>query len=192
MGDSGPVTTPGFATPSPTMHVSFLEALAEYHEERRHRELDAALLADPAEFEGYVAALLAEASVPGSLARYLEVVHGAVELDPPGYEYVPQTVLWWAAGTQYLGRLAIRHRLTPQLRRAGGNIGYEVRPSARGRGHASAMLAAALPLAAELGVNPALVDCEVENEASRRVIEKCGGRLQRYEGATLYFLVATR
>jgi predicted acetyltransferase len=192
MGESGPVAPPRLVPPSPAMRVSFLEALSEYHDEGRHRELNAALLADPEEFPRYVAALRAEAGEPGALVRYLEEIHGAAELDPPGYEYVPQTVLWWAAGTRYLGRLAIRHRLTPQLCRAGGNIGYEVRPSARGRGHASAMLAAALPLAAELGVNPALMDCEVDNEASRRVIEKCGGRLQRYEGATLYYVVATR
>ena len=91
---------------------------------------------------------------------------------------MPQTVLWWAAGDEYLGRLAIRHRLTPDLRVEGGNIGYEVRPGARRRGHATAMLAAALPLAAALGIDPAHVDCDADNLASRRVIEKNGGRLR--------------
>ncbi len=192
MGKAGPNAKPRFAPPSLALRASFLAALAEYHDEGRHLELDAALLAEPDEFGRYVAALLAEAGEPGSLVRYLERSHGAPDLDPPGYERVPQTVLWWVDGDEYLGRVAIRHRLTPNLRRRGGNIGYEVRPSARGRGHASAMLAAALPLAAALGVNPALIDCDVENEASRRVIEKCGGRVQRYEGGTLYYTVATR
>jgi len=54
------------------------------------------------------------------------------------------------------------------------------------------MLAAALPLAAALGIDPVRVDCDVDNTASRRVIEKNGGRLEREEGGSLYFLVPTR
>ena len=41
------------------------------------------------------------------------------------------------------------------------------------------MLAAALPLAAALGIDPARVDCDADNVASRRVIEKNGGVLRR-------------
>ena len=105
---------------------------------------------------------------------------------------MPQTVLWWAAGGEYLGRINIRHRLNEGLLVRGGHIGYEVRPSARGRGHATAMLAAALPLAAALGIDPAHVDCDADNVASRRVIEKNGGRLEREEDGSLYYLVPTR
>jgi predicted acetyltransferase len=59
---------------------------------------------------------------------------------------VPCTTLWWVDGPAHLGRIAIRHRLTPWLREVAGHIGYDVRPSARRRGHATAMLAAALPV----------------------------------------------
>ena len=100
-------------------------------------------------------------------------------------------MLWWAAGDEYLGRLSIRHRLTPHLLVEGGNIGFEVRPGARRRGHATAMLAAALPLAAALGVDPARVDCEAGNVASRRVIEANGGVLDGERGGNLYFWVPT-
>ncbi|NUR93235.1 MAG: GNAT family N-acetyltransferase, partial [Nonomuraea sp.] len=93
----------------------------------------------------------------------------------PGH--VPSTTLWWAYGEQFLGRLAIRHRLTPQLEQLGGHIGYDVRPTARRRGHATAMLAAALPIARSLGITRALVMCDLTNEPSRRIIEKSGGRL---------------
>jgi hypothetical protein len=42
--------------------------------------------------------------------------------------FVPMTTLWWVDGERFLGRLAIRHRLTPALEKAGGHIGYDVRP----------------------------------------------------------------
>jgi predicted acetyltransferase len=113
-----------------------------------------------------------------------------VETWPDGY--VPQTWLWWVAGDEFLGRLSIRHRLTPHLLVEGGNIGYEVRPSARGMGHATAMLAAALPLATALGIELAHLDLDDDNVASRRVIEKNGGTLERREGSCLYYLVPTR
>ena len=45
---------------------------------------------------------------------------------------VPDTELWWVEGDEFLGRIAVRHRLTPALRERGGHIGYDVRPSARG------------------------------------------------------------
>ncbi|WP_208903973.1 GNAT family N-acetyltransferase [Streptomyces incarnatus] len=90
--------------------------------------------------------------------------------------FVPMTTLWWAEGDQMLGRLAVRHRLTPAFEKAGGHIGYDVRPSARGQGHATAMLAAALPIARSLGITQALLTVDETDIASRRVIETNGGR----------------
>ncbi|MFD8702811.1 GNAT family N-acetyltransferase [Kitasatospora sp. NPDC059648] len=90
-----------------------------------------------------------------------------------------------------MGRLAIRHRLTPKLERVGGHIGYDVRPGARRRGHATAMLAAALPVAAALGVSKALLTCDETNTASRRVIEAHGGLLVAADGRKLRYLVPT-
>jgi len=143
-----------------------------------------------------VAALRADESAPGEPDRYVERLTGRLPPDvpPSGYPggYVPQTILWWVEGDEYVGRVAIRHWLTDGLRRHGGHIGYEVRPSARRQGHATAMLAAALPIAAALDIDPAHVDCSAANVASRRVIEKNGGRLQRLEAGSLFFLVPTR
>jgi RimJ/RimL family protein N-acetyltransferase len=57
-----------------------------------------------------------------------------------------------------------------------GHIGYDVRPNARRQGHATAMLAAALPVANALGIDGAVLTCDETNIASRRVIEAYGGR----------------
>jgi predicted acetyltransferase len=182
---------PRLVSPAARYRASFLDALREYQAEGAHAELDGGLLADPAEFARYVAAVLADVEKPGEASRYVADL-SALERDEPPGGYVPQTTLWWAAGDEYLGRVAIRHRLTDHLLREGGHIGYEVRPSARRRGHARDMLAPALPLAAALGIDPAHVDCDAGNVASRRVIEKNGGCLDRQAEGNLYFLVPTR
>ena len=109
-------------------------------------------------------------------AAYVDTVVRDREEDAPRRPtWVPCTTLWWVDGSTYLGRIAIRHRLTPSLREVGGHIGYDVRRSARRQGHATAMLAAALPVAAALGIDPALVTCDDTNVASRKVIEHNGG-----------------
>jgi len=181
---------PHFAPPSVDFQASFLAALAEYHAEGWRLELPAGRLADPDEFARYVAALRADVEAPGAAVRFVAALTGsAAETWPDGY--VPQSTFWWVAGPEYLGRLALRHRLTPHLLVEGGNIGYEVRPSARGHGHATAMLAAALPLASALGIELAHLDLDEDNAASRRVIEKNGGRLERREAGCLYYVVPT-
>jgi predicted acetyltransferase len=129
---------------------------------------------------------------PEGFARYVRDLRAEAEEDtprPPGF--VPATTLWWVDGAEYLGRLAIRHRLTPKLIDGGGHIGYDVRPTARRRGHATAMLRAALPIAAGLGIDRALVTCDVDNAGSRKVIETCGGEFEDQRGGKLRFWVPT-
>lgn len=77
-----------------------------------------------------------------------------------------------------VGSIRLRHRLTEELRDAGGHVGYDVRPSQRGRGHASRMVRAVLAEARKLGLRRVLLTCEKRNKASARVIGKCGGALE--------------
>jgi predicted acetyltransferase len=114
-----------------------------------------------------------------------------VEETPRPLGYVPATELWWAEADEFLGRIGIRHRLTPQLLEMGGHIGYDVRPWARRRGHATAMLRAALDIAHEMGIERALVTCDVDNIASRTVIERNGGVLEDERVGKLRFWVPT-
>jgi predicted acetyltransferase len=162
--------------PALAVRASFVAAIREFQAEGRYAQLDAERLAAPAVFASYLAAIAADA-LPDT---------------PRSADRVPQTTLWWIDGEEYLGRLSIRHRLTPALRREGGHIGYDVRPSARRRGHATAMLRAALPLAAALGIERALLTCDADNVASRRVIEANGGRRTRsYDDGKLRYWVPT-
>lgn len=87
---------------------------------------------------------------------------------------------YWIVDTSeaLLGFLAIRHSLTPHLLEVGGHIGYSVRPSARNRGVASAALELGLEKARELEISPVLLTVKEDNPASRRVIERCGGRYE--------------
>jgi len=167
---------PRLVFPTAAARESFLEALAEYRAEGRYLDLRPAALSDPAAF-----------------ARWVDELRSQAREDTPRPpSRVPTTVLWWVAGDTYLGRLAIRHRLNAGLRQIGGHIGYDVRPSARGQGHGTAMLQAALPFAARLGIDPALVTCDRANVASRRVIEAAGGRYAGAAGRELHFEVPTR
>lgn len=168
--------------PTPDVRDSFIAAVSEFRaegcDERTlvDRNLDAYDRWDtPAGFDAFVAATRAR----------------ACENTPRPAGIVPQTTLWWTRGTEYYGRLDIRHYLTPALLEVGGHIGYAVRPSARRQGHATAMLAASLPIARQLGIDSALITCDADNTGSRRVIENNGGVLEDHRGAKLRFWVPT-
>lgn len=172
--------------PGGRVRESFLAAMAEFLAEGRGGPDDHSSIAmeirdfgdswhTPQGFSRYVRHLLDQARE---------------ELAPPP-NFVHCTTLWWVDGTEYLGRIAIRHRLNDNLREWGGHIGYDVRPTARRRGHATAMLSAALPVAAKLGIDPVLITCDVTNVASRRVIERHGGEREDERGGKLRFWVPT-
>jgi len=82
---------------------------------------------------------------------------------------------WIVDDAGFVGYLALRHTLTPLLLEEGGHIGFSVRQSRRGEGHATRALKLALPKAAALGLDRVLVTCDEDNEASRRTIERNGG-----------------
>ena len=89
---------------------------------------------------------------------------------------VPSTVLWYVEDEAFLGSLHVRHHLNENLEKVGGHVGYAVRPSVQGLGHASAMLAEGLDyIRANLPLRRVLLTVNALNPASIRVIEKNGG-----------------
>ncbi len=177
---------PQLVAPTTVVHASFLAAMREFHDEGRGDPDDDTMIGR--EIRGYGTTWAA----PDIFARYVgELRADALEDTARPDGFVPCTMLWWVDGEAYLGRLAIRHRLTPRLLELGGHIGYDVRPSARRRGHATAMLRAARPIARGLGIDRALVTCDTTNIASRRVIEANGGVFEDVRGGKLRYWVPT-
>ena len=173
---------PELVLPTTSVRVSFLEAMDEFVAEGADNSQTAAWIEhnaprwqDPAAFEAFVEAVRAD----------------ALEETPRPEGHVPCTTLWWVDGEDYLGRLAIRHRLTDFLLEVGGHIGYDVRPTRRREGHATAMLRQSLPWARGLGIDPALVTCDDDNVGSIRVIEAAGGELEDVRGDKRRYWVST-
>ena len=77
-----------------------------------------------------------------------------------------------------VGRTLIRHRLNDFLLAAGGHIGYAVLPAFRRRGLATAILTQSLIVARTYDIGRVLVTCDDGNDASARVITRCGGVLE--------------
>ncbi|MRN56687.1 GNAT family N-acetyltransferase [Paenibacillus monticola] len=109
-----------------------------------------------------------------AMVQYLRDNEQAANI-PEGW--VPSTTYWLVTAdtTSVVGAVNIRHRLNEKLLYSGGHIGYGIRPSARQKGYASALLGQALHKTKELGIEKALVVCDAINIASEKTIRKNGG-----------------
>ena len=101
----------------------------------------------------------------------------AHENDPPA-GFVCDSTYWALAGSEVVGRIALRHELNEFLGRIGGHIGYIVRPTARGQGVATAMLAEVLKMPRAKSMGRLLLTCDATNVASRKTIESNGGEFE--------------
>src|SRR5262245_16021702 len=88
---------------------------------------------------------------------------------------VQQTHYLLFAGPRLLGGARLRHRLIPPLLLDGGNIGYEIRKSERGKGYGTHILALMLAEARRIGLERVFLTAAHANVASRRTIERNGG-----------------
>lgn len=177
---------PSFASPRPRYQQSFLASVQEIRAAGEDDHWTGLTIF------GEETHTVEELADPAAFATFTQRLHDLALPETPRPESkVAETTLWWVEGDEYLGRLSIRHELTDVLREFGGHIGYVVRPSARRQGHAGAMLAASLPIAQGLGIDPALVTCDADNAGSRRVIESGGGVLEDQREDKLRFWVPT-
>ncbi|MEV4543336.1 GNAT family N-acetyltransferase [Micromonospora echinaurantiaca] len=155
---------PELIAPTAHLHTAWLEAHAEWGP-GQHEDgfgLDPSDdVTSPAGFAGWVARLL-DHSDPAK---------------PLGAGRVPCTYRWIVEHDRVLGGIALRHGSSDYVRWA-GHIGYGIRPSARRRGLATWALGRMLAEARTLGLDRVLAVCAVDNAASARTIERCGGVLE--------------
>jgi predicted acetyltransferase len=121
---------------------------------------------------------------PVAALRHIARLPGGFNRLPDGTQkpWLPGRVFWICdegPDGGFCGTINLRHvpgteDLPPHV---SGHVGYGVVPWRRGRGIATRALALLLPVAAELGLARVLLTCDVDNVASRRVIEANGGVL---------------
>jgi predicted acetyltransferase len=176
--------------PDPGLQGSYVAALEELTGEGNGHYLAMVHAPEP----GFAGAdfTLERLRDPDVFAEFCAVTVAMARPDSPRPGgFVTATSLWIVEGDEVLGRLSLRHALTPFLLEVAGHIGYAVRPSARRRGVATRALALLLPIAADHGIDPALITCDVDNVGSRKVIEANGGVLEDERAGKLRFWVPT-
>jgi predicted acetyltransferase len=177
---------PRLVLPTVEVRVSFLAAMAEFVAEGRGSEDDDSMIGR--EIRDFGATWH---TVPGFGAYVDRLRAEALPETARPAGWVPSTTWWYTDGADYLGRIALRPVLTPGLLEVGGHIGYDVRPTTRRRGYATAMLSGVLAEAARAGITTALLTTDTDNVGSRRVIESAGGVLEDTRRGKLRFWVPT-
>lgn len=87
--------------------------------------------------------------------------------------YVASTRLWLIDDDKFVGVFDVRHSLTENLKKEGGNVAYYVIPSMRKRGLASQGLKLCCRYAYDiLGLDEVLVTCNALNIASYKTMKK--------------------
>ena len=148
------------------------------------------LVAPHVEFEGSYREAMAEFVAEGrgeelrtlphhdAFSTFVAELHDWSEGRGLPHGWIPGSTFWLVDGLEFIGLVEVRHRLTDALSVRGGHVGYAIRPTMRRRGNGRLALALVLPHCRELGIDPILVTCDETNEASRRIIEANGGKLQ--------------
>jgi predicted acetyltransferase len=86
---------------------------------------------------------------------------------------VSTSTFWLIDKEEVVGVVRIRH----QEVECAGHIGYDISPECRNRGYGFYILKLALEKAAKIGIEEAILTCNIDNIASKKIIEKNNGKL---------------
>lgn len=110
------------------------------------------------------------------LPTYLQECRAAEHAENVPADKVPQSTFWVVDRADHMvGMVRVRHYLNDKLRQYGGNIGYYIRRSERGKGYGQKALQLALGKLRQLGATRALLTVHPYNTASARVVAANGG-----------------
>ncbi|MFL0249644.1 GNAT family N-acetyltransferase [Clostridium neuense] len=87
--------------------------------------------------------------------------------------FVKTSTFWLIDNNEVVGVTRVRHEEVE----CAGHIGYDIAPVYRKRGYGTEILKLALKEAEKIGIKDAIVTCNLENTASRKIIEKNKGEL---------------
>ena len=152
---------PELIAPTASLHAAWLDAHAEW---------------GPGQHEdGFGLGASDEVRSPGGFAAWLARLGAqsdpATTIDAGRHRC---TYRWIVEDERVLGGIALRDGDDDYVRWA-GHLGYGIRPSARRRGLATWALGRMLDQARALGMDRVLAVCAVDNIASVKTIERCGG-----------------
>jgi predicted acetyltransferase len=157
----------GLVRPSLDVWTSFVEALREGY---KLTNTDAHIPEPPEK----IAAI--EADPEGFLRELTNPPTHMTLADGRIIERPSQQLYWYVDGEDFIGSGSLRLELPPEFASWAGNVGYTVRPSRRGQGHASAILGGLLGIARdEHGLKRLEICADYDNYPSLRLIEKAGG-----------------
>ena len=157
--------------PSIKYKKSFLEALDEYQREEKSDK----------HFRGEHYDSLKKEELEYNFQAYVDKVISKAKGQNLPEGYVPESTYWLVDNNEFIGRVNLRHKLNVNLSRLGGHIGYDIRPSKRGKGYGRKILGLALQKAQQIGLDNVLITCNINNIPSKRVIEANGGILENSE-----------
>ncbi|WP_055667713.1 GNAT family N-acetyltransferase [Desnuesiella massiliensis] len=92
--------------------------------------------------------------------------------DLPQGEVITST-FWLIDKKEVVGVVRIRH----QEVECAGHIGYDILPDCRNRGYGFQILKLALEKAIKIGIEKVILTCNINNTASKKIIEKNNGKL---------------
>lgn len=119
----------------------------------------------------------------GGLQGFLDDYEGWLEKLKKDYNRIPDETrvpartyfLIRKNDNKIVGMINIRLALNKSLKKYGGNIGYCIRPTERGKGYNKINLYLGLKICRNYGIKEVLLDADKDNPASWKTIEALGG-----------------
>lgn len=101
--------------------------------------------------------------------------------------WVRTSTFWLIDNDEVVGVVRVRHQDVSTA----GHIGYDISPCYRNKGYGTQILKLALVEAEKIGIKEVIVTCNIDNIASKKIIEKNNGKLlgtifDEEENETLY------
>lgn len=104
---------------------------------------------------------------------YLNDLHNYSEGNDLPQGEVITSIFWLIDKKNVVGVVRVRH----QEIESAGHIGYDISPNCRNRGYGFQILKLALEKAVKIGIEEVILTCNIDNTASKKIIEKNNGKL---------------